>query len=309
MEIITTSYVGPDLDGYSCAVAYAELLRAQGKNADACIWGEPHLEVQWLIKTFGLYPVSVSSQNFDDVQVILLDASSPEDLPAPLKSDQVVEVIDHRKIHRGAEFKNAVLQIEMVGAAATLVAERFRKANVVPSQESALLLYGGILSNTQNFMAVGTTERDREIADQLRQIARAPEDLAQQMFTAKSDLTGERLQNTLLGDTKVLTLQGKTIVIAQLEIFDAKKLIDERAKEIQSTLENMKLEKRSDFTFANLKDLKLGISYIFCADEPTATLLQSIPDVTWNGRLGESKTLTLRKQLSAWIDDHLKTYV
>ena len=30
--IVTTTYHGPDLDGYSSAVAYAELLRLQGKE-------------------------------------------------------------------------------------------------------------------------------------------------------------------------------------------------------------------------------------------------------------------------------------
>ena len=54
---ITTTYEGPDLDGYSCAVAYAELLRAQGKEAKAAIFGEPQLEVQWILSKFGISPI------------------------------------------------------------------------------------------------------------------------------------------------------------------------------------------------------------------------------------------------------------
>ena len=305
MAYITTSYSCPDLDGYSCSIAYAELLRTQGEQAKACIWGDVHIEVEWLIKQFNLAQPPTSCKILGDEQVVLLDASNPEDLPQAFKTDKVVEVIDHRKIHRGAEFTNAHIQIELVGAAATLVAERFQLANIVPSKESALLLFGGIISNTQNFTAINT-ERDNKMADWLREISNAPADLARQMFQAKSDLSGAKLQRTLLGDSKVLHVEGNVIGTAQLEIIGVKELLDTRRLEIEEVLQKIAKEHHCDYMFANIKDLKLQVSYLLCLDDVTCTLLKSVPEVEWEGRLGLSKKLTLRKQLTAWIDQRLK---
>ena len=72
-------------------------------------------------------------------QIILVDASEVKAIPA-VPPSQVIEIIDHRKIHEADKFSNAKVQIELVGAAATLVAERFYKEKVELSKESASLL-------------------------------------------------------------------------------------------------------------------------------------------------------------------------
>lgn len=215
-KIITTTYEGPDMDGYGSAVAYAELLRAQGKDATPRIWGTPQLEVRWLLENFGFDQVS-SIDETDDSDVVLLDASEPGDLSGSITVDQVIEIIDHRKLHQAEKFINAKAQIEPVGAAATLVAERFKKAEFEPSKESALLLYAGIISNTQNFLGIAT-DRDREMAEWLKEVSDAPLDLVRQMFLAKSDLSGSKLKETLYGDSKILNINGKVVGTLQLEI-------------------------------------------------------------------------------------------
>ncbi len=303
MKIITTTYNGPDLDGYGCAVAYAELLRSQGKDAQAHVWDDPHIEVQWLFETFNL-PRALGPVDDKDAQTVLLDCSSPEDMPGSFNLDQVVEIIDHRKVFKVDEFKNAKVQIEPVGAAATLVAERFKKLGINPSKESALYLLGGIISNTQNFTAVAT-DRDREMAKWLKEISNAPDDLAKQMFIAKSDLSGDRLQQTLKNDFKVVQIQNITAAITQLEIVGVLDLVARRRDELEDFLLDLKKQHDSDLTFVNMKELETGESYILCADEKTRDFLANMPDVDWTDGLGHSKTLTLRKHIANWIKKEL----
>lgn len=304
MKTITTTYQGPDLDGYGCAMAYAELLRAQGEDAEACIWGEPHIEVQWLLETFSLTHAKGPSEDTES-NVVLLDASNPDDLPKSLKPEQVIEIIDHRKIHKADKFPNAKNQIELVGAAATLIAERFKEAGINPSKESALFLYGGILSNTQNFTAIAT-DRDKEMAEWLKELSEAPEDLVEQMFTAKSDLAGDRLKKTLFGDLKTLDINGIPVTIAQLELYDMEQLLIDRHMEIDEILRDIKKQEGADYTFLNVKDITSSVSAIICVDQETADLLHDLPDAEWNGWIGISPELTLRKELSAWLLERLK---
>ena len=292
MKIITTTYENPDLDGYGSAMAYAEFLCAHGKNAEAYIWGTPHLEVQWLIDTFKL-PKAEGPTKDTTAEVILLDASSPGDLPKPIQAKQVTEIIDHRKIYDIDAFPNATSQIELVGASATLVAERFKKANLEPSKKSALFLYGAILSNTKNFTGI-STDRDREMADWLKQIAKAPDDLARQMFIAKSDLSGNKLREMMFGDLKTIVIEGKTFAIGQIEIIGVDELLEKRREEIMSFLNEIQKNENADYTFVNFKDLKKASSEILCVDEETSELLKDLPD------------LKFRKHIIAWIQEKLK---
>ncbi len=303
MSIITTTYSGPDLDGYGCAVAYAEFLNLSGDEATAHVWGIPHIEVQWLLNTFSIEPVS-EIEDASASGVVLLDASSPEDLPGGITAEQVVEVIDHRKIHSADKFVNAMTQIELVGAAATLVAERFKDADLVPSKESALLLLGGIISNTQNFTAV-STDRDVAMAEWMREICGAPADLAEKMFAAKSDLSGNRLKETLLGDFKLLHISGKNVGIAQLEIVGVAELLKERMDEIKQVLSEIERDSKADILFLNAKDLNSGESHLLCHDQDAISLLKSLPGTVWSNNVAVSKEFTLRKQLSSWITDNI----
>lgn len=302
--IFTTSYEGPDLDGYSCAVAYAELLLAEGKDAQAAIFGDLQLEVQWLLAEFGIRPIGPISP-IGQMSVALLDASDLDGLPSVFSPDQVVEIIDHRKLTQLSAFPNAVSQVELVGAAATLVAERFKKAGIDPSRESALLLLGGIISNTQNFTHPQTSDRDRAMATWLKAISAAPIDLARRMFTAKSDLLGERLAQALDGDSETITIQGKRVSTMQLEIYQPENLIAHRLEEMQKILSDFTKDNGADLGYLNMKNLESGDSFILCANEATRSLFSSLPEVTWQGNLGHSKQRTLRKQINAWIDEHL----
>lgn len=301
---LVTTYEGPDLDGYSCAVAYAEFLQTQGKEARAAIFGEPQLEVQWLLQTFSISPIG-PMRPIGLMSVVLLDASDVDGLPKVFVPEQVVEIIDHRKLTQLGAFPNAVAQIELVGAAATLVAERFKQVGVEPSSESALLLLGGIISNTQNFTHPQTSDRDRTMATWLKAISQAPDDLARRMFLAKSDLAGDRLAQALDGDSKTLTIQSKRVSTMQLEIYGPKKLIADRLEEMQRILSDFTKENTADFGYLNIKNLESGESFILCANEVTRNLLASIPEVEWTGNLGHSRQRTLRKQINAWIDEHL----
>jgi nanoRNase/pAp phosphatase (c-di-AMP/oligoRNAs hydrolase) len=57
-------------------------------------------------------------------------------------------VIDHRKFHHADEFINAKQNIELVGSASTLIAEKFSQNSITPSREVAVCLYAAIVSNT-----------------------------------------------------------------------------------------------------------------------------------------------------------------
>ena len=174
-----------------------------------------------------------------------------------------------------------------------------------PSRGNALLLLGGIISNTQSFTHPQVSDRDRDMAAWLKEISQAPDDLAQRVFTAKSDLSGERLAQALDGDSKVLVIQGKRVATMQLEIYNPEHLIAERREEIESILSTFTQTEGADYGYLNMKNLEKGTSLILCGNKATRLLFASLSGVTWEGNLGYSTERTLRKQINAWIDDQL----
>lgn len=305
--ILITSYVEPDLDGTAGAIAYSEYLNKTGLNTVASFIGNPHEEADYVLKKFGIpYPNILFDTN-DFNQIILVDASDLNGLEGKMQAEKIVEVIDHRSINEAEKFTNAKIQIELVGAAATLVAEKFIKNNIEISKSSAILLLSAIISNTLNFKGGITTDRDRLAYQFLNKIADLPEDYWKELFGAKSNLDGSKLSQRIVGDLAWFKKFGnKTVGIAQIEMIGGQKLVENRLKEITTTLEKIKAEKNFDFIFLNLIELADCFNIFITSDTNTKNLLEKILSVRFDGNYAKRQNLIMRKQIVPLIKQELE---
>lgn len=306
--ILVTCYVNPDLDGFAGAVAYSEFLQKTGKNAQAGIIGEAHDEVKYILKRFGFAPPLqiLNADNFD--KVILVDASDLNGLEGKIDATKVVEIIDHRKIHEADKFPNAKAQIEFVGAAATLVAEKFMEGKIEISKESATLVLGAIISNTLNFKGSVTTERDKKVATWLNKTAQLPDNFWKDLFMAKSDLDGEKLAKRIEGDFADFVFGDKKVGIAQVEIIGAEKLVLERGGEIVQILEKIKKEMSLDYIFQNTIELEEAKNFFITQDIETQKLLEKVLNVKFVDFVAEKPNLIMRKQIVPLLKNELEKY-
>lgn len=304
--ILVTCYVNPDLDGVAGAIAYAEFLQKTGKNVIAGIIGEPHDEVKYILDRFNFpYPQSISNANEFD-EVILVDASDLNGIEGKIAPEKVIEIIDHRKIHEADKFPNAKVQIELVGAAASLVAEKFMETDTPISKESAVLLYGAVISNTLNFKGGVTTDRDRKVAEFLNKTAQLPDTFWKELFEAKSDLSGAKLAERIEGDFAWFVMGGKKLGIAQLEIIGARKLVTERDQDIVKVLNKIKNEMGLDYIFQNTIELEDSRNFFVTEDEETKHLLEKVLDVKFEGSITERPNLIMRKQIVPLLKQELE---
>lgn len=303
--ILITCYVNPDLDGVASAIAYGEFLQKTGKNAVVRIIGEPHDEAKYVLNRFGFaYPQTIS--NADDFdEVILVDTSNPNGLEGKIAPEKVIEIIDHRKVHDAGEFPNAKVQIELIGAAATLIAEKFMRNNIAISKESATLVYGAIISNTLNFKSGVTTDRDREAAAWLNKVAGLPEDFWRDLFTAKSDLSGGKLAERIESDFAWFVMGGKKVGVAQIEMIGAKELLDERSGEVVQILDRIKKDMNLDHIFQNTIELENAKNFFVAQDLDTQKLLEKVLSVRFAGVVAERPDLIMRKQIVPLLKEEL----
>ena len=224
LPLVVTTKEGPDVDGVACCLAFTEQLKAMGSPAVAVIDGRPDAEARfWLeqlgIETSALPPATVQG-------VVLVDISAIDGLPRFVDPAVVLEVIDHRSHGEPSHcFANAVVHVEMVGAAATIVFELFRQAGLVPSQKSSWLLQAGIQSNTQCLRGPVTTPRDVEAIALLHALHPLPDGMLQAQFAARRAEILADLDAAVQREAKTFDHADGRFVVSQLECHGALELV------------------------------------------------------------------------------------
>ena len=94
-------------------------------------------------------------------RVLLVDHGERAQSVPGIEEAEIVEILDHHHIG-SIETKLPVTAIfDPVGSTATLVIERFRQADAEPTEPTATMLLGAIVSDTVLLTSPTTTERDR----------------------------------------------------------------------------------------------------------------------------------------------------
>jgi inorganic pyrophosphatase/exopolyphosphatase len=294
-SILVTCYKSPDLDGTACIIGYTEFLNKNGEKTQAGIYENPSIEARFILDFLDL-PVPRQDLPFD--KVILMDASTITGLPKNFSPNQVIEIVDHRKNTELEKFPNLEkVLIELVGAAATLVAEKYMNTNTPISRESATLLHQAIISNTLNFKANVTTKRDRKAAKYLKSQTKIPSNLTHKMFMIKSDMTGEKLSQNIKGDLSRQVIGGCNYLICQLEMIGVEKLINTRKKEILDIISGIKHERNLDNSFISLIDLEKGNNVFVCSEKNTQKILEGSLGIKFDKDIAKRDGLIMRKEI------------
>ncbi len=300
MKYIVTSYINPDLDGTSSMYAYAEFLRKTGQNSDYYIEGNPMHEVEIVCDIFNIALNPVSKIESND-KIIVVDTNYLKNIPE-MKLENIVEFIDHHAITESKTIcKNAKFHVEMVGAAATLVAEKFFKNKIEISRESAILLYYGIISNTINLKAKVTTRKDLEMAKWLKEkCTEISDEKIQEIFIKKS-----QMRDTLREEMEVQIAWkwgNKSITIGQLEYANVESFLGEYESEIRNVLRDVKQEKNLDYILVNCVDILNGYSIILALDEATEKVIADLLKVKFVNGKAKLDAFVLRKEIFLMLE-------
>ena len=211
---------GPDLDGFACALAYAELLRRQGLAALPWQSGPLEAETRYVLGRLARPPSLASDTECRRAsRFVYVDGSDLRRLPRLVDPASVEEVIDHHFPHQvSIDYPNAAAHVERVGAAATLVAERFQRHALAPTRDSAILLYCAIHSNTQGLQGSVTTERDEQTAAWLSSTTSMPADIVSGQFAARGADIMADLRAAIDRESKTYRTGDTAYVVAQLEM-------------------------------------------------------------------------------------------
>lgn len=302
---IVTSYEEPDLDGVSSMYAYAEYLNKIGIPSNYYIKGNPKKEVGIVCNLFNI-ELNGLKEIYANQEAVVLDTNNLEEVPF-LKSEQIIEIIDHHSRHKSSEqCKNAKIQIERLGAVATLIAEKFKDNNITISRESAILLYYGIISNSINLKASITNEKDINMVKWLeKQCSDITKEKIAEIFTLKSKIEDSELRKEMEAEI-AFEYKSKRMTVAQLEIANIEKFLDKKEEKVVGILKQIKQEKQLDYIFINCVDILNGFNIILAIDDNTVDFLEKKLGYSFKNNRYKFDRVVQRKDITKAIRNTIK---
>ena len=211
-------YVNPDTDGVCSAIALAFFLKkSRGEAATPIYWGKLDSETDFVLQQSGSVIHLAPRELEPNSRYYIVDTHQSNQLPSNLPFASVVEIIDHHPTGDSDLFPNAQITNEAIGAAATIIAEKFRGNNIDPGQVIAQLLFSAIISNTLDLKAPTTTQRDIDAIKWLGTLITLDSDYKNRMFSARSSIGDVTTTDILIGDYKEFDFSGHLVGIGVME--------------------------------------------------------------------------------------------
>lgn len=303
MKVVIT-YKNADLDCVASAYAYSELLNKKNDQANYYISGVVQKEVDIVCSLFNIN-LSNNIENIDDKSIIVVDTNTYSSIDF-VNPDHIIEIIDHHP-RSNDEYRNAIINIEKVGAVCTLIAEKYRKENIDISREAAILLYYGIISNTVNFKSKVTTPRDLEICEWLK--GKCPDindNLIRTIFEEKSKFDIKDLRTVMEIDEK-FSLGADELIIGQLELVDAKEFLEKNKELIDRVVEDVQKEHKVPLIFINIIDILKGYHILYTPLSNTRDYLHNNFQITFDGDTSFEDEVVLRKEVKQYLRSVLES--
>lgn len=231
-KVLVFGHKNPDTDSICSAIAYAELKRALGVNAEAVRLGDVNGETQYALDTFGQSaPRLVNGVAGEAEAVILVDHNERQQSADDLDKVRVAEVVDHHRIANFETKDPLYYRAEPVGCTATILLKLYKEHGVPVRREIAGLMLSAIISDSLLFKSPTCTEEDKAAAKELAAIAGVDiETYGLAMLKAGADLGKKTARELISLDAKEFSMGSAKVEIAQVNTVDVNDVLARQAE-------------------------------------------------------------------------------
>jgi manganese-dependent inorganic pyrophosphatase len=171
-------------------------------------------------------------------QVILVDHNEKKQAVDGIEEAEILEIIDHHRVGDLQTIWPIYFHNEPVGSTSTLVAEIFLQNKVYMTNNLALLLLSGIMSDTMIFKSPTTTAKDKRIAKELEnQCGTDSMDWGKKLYAQSNQISSQSDEEVISDDLKEYVSGETTFAISQVETVDLASFIERR----KTLVETMKI--------------------------------------------------------------------
>ncbi|MGD6873856.1 manganese-dependent inorganic pyrophosphatase [Sutcliffiella horikoshii] len=231
-KVLVLGHKNPDTDSICSAIAYAELKKQLGMDAEPVRLGELNGETEYALKEFNSeVPRLVETVANEVKEVILVDHNERQQSVSDIDQVRVLEVIDH---HRIANFETAdplYYRAEPVGCTATILNKLYKENGVEISKPVAGLMLSAIISDSLLFKSPTCTEQDVQAAKELAEMAGVnAEEYGLAMLKAGADISDKTVEQLISLDAKEFQMGDYKVEIAQVNTVDTNDVLTKQAE-------------------------------------------------------------------------------
>ena len=220
-KVLIFGHQNPDTDAIGAAIAYANLQKELGIDAEAVALGTPNEETQFALSHFELEAPRVIEQIEAGSEVMLVDHNEFQQSAEGIAEAAILAVVDH---HRIANFQTAnplYYRAEPVGCTSTIVLKLYKENNIAVPAKIAGIMLSAIISDTLLFKSPTCTQEDIDAANELAEIARVDlNSYGLDLLKAGTNLSTKSEAELLDLDAKSFPMADKTVRIAQVNTVD-----------------------------------------------------------------------------------------
>lgn len=237
----------PDTDTICSAIAYADLKKQLGLDAEPVRLGEVNGETAYALKYFNVEaPRLVETVANEAQDVILVDHNERQQSASDIDQVRVVEVIDHHRIANFETSQPLYYRAEPVGCTATILNKIYKEKGIAVRKEIAGLMLSAIISDSLLFKSPTCTEEDVAAARELAEIAGVDaESYGLDMLKAGADLSDKTIEQLISLDAKEFSMGAAKVEIAQVNAVDTNDVLSRQA-DLEEAIQGIIAKKNLD---------------------------------------------------------------
>ena len=297
-KILVFGHQNPDTDAIGAAIAFANLQKELGKDAEAVALGEPNEETAFALNHFGLTAPRVVETVANEVeQVMLVDHNEFQQSAADIEKVETLAVVDH---HRIANFQTAnplYYRAEPVGCTSTIILKLYKENNVEVPKNIAGIMLSAIVSDTLLFKSPTCTQEDVQAAKELAEIAGVDlESYGLEMLKAGTNLGTKSAVELIDLDAKSFPMGGSNLRIAQVNTVDLAEVFA-RQSELESAMQEANAANGFDLFVLVVTNILDSDSEILIVGEPKENVEKAFNVTLDNNRALLKGVVSRKKQV------------
>lgn len=293
-------HTNPDTDAILSAMIYAKYLQLWWVDATPVrLWSMNNETIHALDVLWWDAPELVDSLPAG-TQVALTDHNEITQSISNITELEVVAIIDHHKFNFQTSQPIDIL-VRPIASTCSVIYGLWKARWSEISMDVAKAMMMGIVSDTLYFRSPTTTDYDRQIFDELNQIAgiENTEQFSLDMFAAKSDLGDIAVRDLITLDYKVFESGGKRFGIGTIETTNPSYTLN-RKDEILDDLTNLKQEQSLDMVMLCVVDILNEHNITIYPHDADSVIIKSVFGVDGVDNIADLGDRISRKKQLAW---------
>ncbi|MBL9199080.1 MAG: putative manganese-dependent inorganic diphosphatase [Opitutaceae bacterium] len=213
----------------------------------------------------------------------------------------IAEIIDHHRLGAMNTAQPILFINEPVGSTCTIVADLFRRENLLPSPEIAGIMMSGLISDTLHLNGPTATPKDAKLLAWLAEIAGVnSKQLADAIFNSGSVILAVPPEKVVRSDFKIYEEEGIKFAVSQVEELGFGNFW-QHAKPIAQAVQDLREEEKLAFAALLVTDINTQNSVLLVKGEAAIISRISYPHVEQDEIFDMPGVVSRKKQLIPYL--------